>query len=75
MINIEIAKGDRLYRVGIPSGAPFGESFDALFEAMEIVKGWHEKAQLQLKESRPVDLAEPVQTEPVEAELVEEKSK
>jgi len=54
-VNIEIDKGDRKYVFSIPAGAPFGESFDAAFQAMEVVSGWHEKAKEKIKDSRPND--------------------
>jgi len=55
-VNIEIVKGDRRFVFIIPAGAPFGECFDAAFESMDVIKGWHEKAQEKMKESRPVDI-------------------
>ena len=54
-VNIEVTKCGRVYVFSIPAGAPFGECFDAAFESMDVIKGWHEKAQEKLKESRPVD--------------------
>ncbi len=54
-VNIEINKGDRKYVFMIPAGSPFGESFDAAFQAMEVVSGWHEKAKDKIKDSRPND--------------------
>lgn len=54
-VNIEIVKEDRRYVFSIPAGAPFGESFDAVFRTMEVISGWHDKAKEKIKESRPDD--------------------
>lgn len=54
-VTIEVTKEDRVYRFSIPAGAPFGESFDAAFEALEMIRGWYDKAQEKMKENRPKD--------------------
>jgi len=54
-VNIEVTKEDRKYIFSIPAGAPFGESFDAAFKAMEVIASWHESAKEKMKESRPKD--------------------
>ena len=59
-VNIEVTKGDRKYVFSIPAGAPFGESFDAAFQAMEVISNWHETAKAKIKESRPKDEEEVV---------------
>jgi hypothetical protein len=65
-VNIEVIKNDRRYVFSIPAGAPFGESFDAAFQAMEVISGWHDNAKAKLKESRP---EEEEKAEEVKAEL------
>jgi len=55
VVNIEVVRDDRRYVFSIPAGAPFGESFDAAFEALDIISGWYKKAQDKMKESRPQD--------------------
>lgn len=67
-VNIEIKKEDRRYVVSVPAGAPFGEAFDAVFKAMDVISGWHEKAKAQIKESRPTD--EKVEVEEEATEIV-----
>jgi len=64
-VQIEVIKEDRKYIFSIPAGAPFGESFDAAFQAMEVISGWHESAKEKMKESRPKD-----EKEEVEAEII-----
>ena len=68
-VNIEVVKGDRRYVFSVPVGAPFGESYDAAFQAMDVISTWHAKAQDQMKAARPNDdvaeVAEEVVTETV----------
>ena len=64
-VNIEVMKEDRKYIFSIPAGAPFGESFDAAFQAMEVIASWHESAKAKMKESRPNDEKEEVTAEVV----------
>jgi len=54
-VNIEVVKGERRYVFSVPAGAPFGESFDAAFQAMDVISNWHKKAQEQMKAARPDD--------------------
>jgi len=65
-VNIEVVKGERRYVFSIPAGAPFGESFDAAFQAMDVISGWHSKAQEKIKASRPNDDVEEAKEEVTE---------
>ena len=69
-VNIEVTKGERVYVFSIPAGAPFGECFDAAFESMDVIKGWHEKAQETLKESRPADATDGTEVKEEDVEVI-----
>jgi hypothetical protein len=49
-IDFEITKNDRVYRFNIPAGAPYGETYDAIFTFLEKILD-QQKASIQsLKE-------------------------
>lgn len=66
-VDIEIVKNERVYRFAMPVGAPFGEAYDAAFEALnkvsELMKQAAESA------ARPQEVAADDIATPVEANL------
>ena len=54
-VTIEVDRNGKVYRFSIPAGAPFGESFDAAFEALDIISTWQKKAKENAKDIKPAD--------------------
>jgi len=63
-IDIEIVKNERTYHFFMPVGAPFGEAYDAAFEALSNVTEMAKKA---TENAKPKDMTE---SEEVAAEVV-----
>lgn len=62
-IDVEIVKGERVYHFFMPVGAPFGEAYDAAFEALSNIT---EMAKHAVESAKPKD----AEGAPVEAEVV-----
>lgn len=54
-IVIEIKKNDRVYRFEIPMGAPYGEAYDACFEALGGIMELAKNAKDRVKQDAPAD--------------------
>jgi len=52
-IAIEVTKNDRLYQFFIPAGAPYGETYDALFKCLEDVSEMQKLSIEQAKSQNP----------------------
>lgn len=65
MIDVEIKREDRVYRVQIPLGAPFAECFEVVSELEGIVKEMQRRAEEYAKKQENPDAAQPVEPEVV----------
>ena len=50
-VTLEIKKNDRVYRFEMPTGAPFGECYDAAFEALTKIAELAKEAAAGVKQS------------------------
>ena len=55
---IEVTKNDRLYQFFIPAGAPYGETYDALFQCLEDVTEMQKISIDQIKNQNPNPIQE-----------------
>lgn len=51
-LNFEVKKNERTYCFSIPLGAPYGETYDAIFACFEAVTDLQKKALEQLKDQK-----------------------
>ena len=58
MLMIEVTKNDRLYQFFIPAGAPYGETYDALFQCLEDVTEMQKISIDQIKNQNPNPIQE-----------------
>jgi hypothetical protein len=65
-VDVEVVKSERVYHFLMPVGAPFGEAYDAAFEALGSIT---EMAKQAVENAKPKD----EKGEPVEAEVVNDK--
>jgi len=49
LLNLEVTKNERLYSFSIPTGAPYGEAYDAIFSCLEMIIDLQKKGVDQLK--------------------------
>lgn len=54
-VDVEVKKGDRVYHFFMPVGAPFGEAYDAAFEALTNIT---ELAKQAVENARPKEVEE-----------------
>jgi hypothetical protein len=60
-LNFEVTKNDRVYRVILPLGAPYGEAYDAVFACLEGIVNLQKKGVEQLKAQAAGEVnAEPI---------------
>ena len=62
---IEITKNDRVYHFFMPVGAPYGEAYDAAFEALTKIT---ELAKTAVENAKPQEAKEPEEVEAVPSE-------
>jgi len=54
LLSIEVVKENRTYKFYIPAGAPYGETYDALFTCLENVAEMQKLSIEQLKKQNPI---------------------
>jgi len=61
LLCIEVVKGERTYQFYIPAGAPYGETYDALFTCLENVSEMQKISIEQLKNQHPANQSSSVE--------------
>ena len=56
-ISMEVKREDRIYRLDLPIGAPFGEVYDVVREMLAQSKIWIDEADKKLAEGETKDVA------------------
>lgn len=58
ILEVKVEKNDRVYRFSLPAGAPFGESYDAVFEMLNKIREMANEALEKARREEPKEKAE-----------------
>lgn len=63
MIDVEIQREERVYRVQIPLGAPYAECYEVVAELEGVIKEMQRRAEEHAKKLENQDVEQPVEAE------------